>query len=432
MLKTTTLFLGALLLAGCNASSTQPQEEQTTTQPSEVYEETPLENSTAITILNNLRESIGLNKLTQNQLLDNSALNHAVYLNDNNLSGHIEEENKENFTGINPVDRTTYVGYKSQKILENVSVDQEDETASIDGLMGAIYHRIAFLAFDIDEIGYGDENKHYVYNMGNSKLNTLCDKESFDGVGIYYTNVCSDKDFKIEYDAYNTALSSVALENPSVIVYPYNNQTDVTPVFYEESPDPLPNQSVSAIPISVAFNSYDFNASKLTIESFELQNQEEEPLELVLFSDGDSILKESNDINHEFSPFDFAIFPKQRLDYNTTYSAQLRYTYDNESFTKKWSFTTKSLPNLITYNNETLHLNLATQYYLYLKPLNENDTIAHISVRCSYQSGGDVDIDTSLQDQNTIKLEVNGRGVESCTLSVLKSDNSTQDIELDF
>ncbi len=431
MLKSTTLFVGALLLVGCNASSTQPHEEEITTQPP-TYEETSLEDSTAITTLNNLRESIGLNKLTQNQLLDNSALNHATYLNDNNLSGHIEEENKESFTGINPVDRTTYVGYKSQKILENVSVGQEDETASIDGLMGAIYHRIAFLAFDIDEIGYGDKNKHYVYNMGNSKLNTLCDKESFDGVGVYYTNVCSDKDFKIEYNTYNTALSSVALVNPSLIVYPYNNQTNVTPVFYEESPDPLPNQSVSAIPISVAFNSYDFNTSKLTVENFELHNQKDELLELVLFEDGDSILKETNDINHEFSPFDFAIFPKQRLDYNTTYSAQFTYTYDNKSFTKKWSFTTKSLPNLITYNNETLHLNLATPYYVYLKPLNENDTIAHISVRCSYQSGGDVDIDTSLHDQNTIKLEVNGRGVESCRLSVLKSDNSTQDIELDF
>jgi len=425
-------FIGVLLLQGCGSTSTTPQTQEDTTPIISTTQKQHTQESNAITILNSIRKNVGLIPLIQNKLLNQSALNHAQYLDENNLSGHIEESSKIDFTGINPVDRTTYVGYKSQKILENVSVGQKDETASIDGLMGAIYHRNAFLAFDINVIGYGDKNKHYVYNMGNSKLNALCDKESFEGIGKYYTNVCSNAEFQVEYKSYNKALNSVALQNPSIIFYPYQNQQNVTPVFYEESPDPLPLQSVSGIPISVAFNKYDFNSSLLTLTKFELYNAKKESLELAFFNNGSSVLQQNNDLNNEFTPLQFAIFPKQRLDYNATYTASIQYTYKNKIFTKQWSFTTKALKNFIVYRNQTLYLTLAKTYFIYIKPLNENDTITHIGVKCSYQSGGDVNINTSLEDRNTIQLKVNGRGVESCTLSVLKSDNSTQDIELDF
>jgi len=417
-----------LFIAGCNSTTTtqtsSSEDENLTSVENNITQDEV--NSTVLDILNSIRKSSGLNSLKTNLILDKSALNHSKYLVLNNEITHYEDENKTGFCGITPANRAINVGYKSKKVLENLSSGQDSEELSIDGLMGAIYHRFGFLAFDIDELGYARDDKLYVYNMGNSKLNALCSGSSFEGVGEYYVNVCADESFKIDAKSYKEALNLNS--GVEYVIYPYKDQTNVTPVFYEETPDPLVDYSVSSIPISIEFNANELNISKLSIDEFNIKDEDGNELELIAFNDGSTILNKENDINLKFTQTEFAIFPKDRLDYNKTYNVYLKYIYNEEPYELRWSFKTKSLSNLIVYSEDTLNLKLDKDYNIYFKPVDRLDVIHNYNVNCSYISGGSVDIDSKMVDKNTINLKVSGAGVESCKILL----NDTKEIKIDF
>jgi uncharacterized protein YkwD len=372
--------------------------------------------------LNTLRTNSGLISLKTNKLLKQSSLNHTNYLVDINSSGHYETKNLSNFyTGDKPVDRTLNVGYKSRSVSENLSVGQATELLSLDGLMGAIYHRFGFLSFSIDEIGYAKDNKTYVYNMGNSYLNTLCNDNNFTSNGTYYKSVCQDESFRIEASVYESAKNGIINQNPKYVIYPYKNQKDVTPVFYEESPDPLPNHSVSGYPISVEFNENDFTMSGFILDSFTLRDANYNSIALIRYNDLSYVMtKENNAHSDHWSENQFAIFPEKRLDFNTTYSVELSYTHNSNSETINWDFTTKSLPNLIIYDNnsEDISLELDKTYYIYFKPNSATETIDTFSISYSYNSPSDVIITKSIYDKNTLKLKLSGQSLLSAKIKL--------------
>jgi uncharacterized protein YkwD len=381
--------------------------------------------------LNSLREKSDLNRLSVNNLLNSSSLNHSNYLVTNNISSHYEDSTKNGFTGYAPVDRTMYVNYKSRRVSENLSTGQATELLSLDGLMSAIYHRFGFLSLSIDEIGYGKKDKTYVYNMGNSNINTLCAKNNFTNNGRYYTNVCKDKDFKIEKSIYDNAIDTIINSNPAYVIYPYRNQKNVTPVFFEESPDPLPGYSVSGYPISIEFSSKDeFVLNKLVVKSFIIKDNNQVSLDLISHG-GSTIMKKDSDPNSKFSDLQFAIFPDKRLDYGKIYSVEFSYLYDDEIKNINWEFTTKNLDNLLTYLNADIankDIGLDKNYYLYFEPENITDVISSYSTNCSYASGGNVQIESSLYDKNTIKIKISGSLVQSCDLTI----NSSKTVKLNI
>lgn len=201
--------------------------------------------------LNKLRILTGMTAFSENILLNQSAFNHSYYHILNDTMGHGEVENTPGFTGASPTDRANFVGYLST-VGENISAGNSDVINSIDLLFSAIYHRFGFLDFAYDEIGLGTSSSatyayenSYVYNMGNNDINQLCAGESFTGVGSYYWGVCADVNFRIELNTYESALDFNKIANPALVVWPFENQSDSLPVFFEESPDPLPDCSVS-------------------------------------------------------------------------------------------------------------------------------------------------------------------------------------------
>jgi uncharacterized protein YkwD len=374
---------------------------------------------TIIQKLNTLRKNSGMISLKDNAILKLSALNHANYLVDKNISSHEETNNSIYFTGEKPVHRALAAGYKSRKVSENLSKGQASEDLSLDGLMGAIYHRFGFLAFDINEIGYDKNDTTYVYNMGNSNIQALCNDNNFTSSGIYYHSVCQDKSFRIQASVYDNAINKVINANPKYVIYPYINQTDITPVFYEESPDPLPNHNVSGYPISIEFNKNDFNMSKLTVHSFTLKDQDSNTIDLIDYNDSTSIMTKKNNIHGDyFNEYQFIIFPEKRLDFNTTYSVLFDYTYDGNNEKIKWNFTTKKIDNLIKYNDTNLTLQLNIDYNIYFEPINETDTINTYSIAYTHTSGTTPIITHSSYDNNTIKLKFTGTGLQTVTLTL--------------
>jgi len=377
-----------------------------------------LEDLSIIDKLNNLRELSGLNKLYQNQNLNTSAMNHAKYLNINNISGHEEETNLDGFTGVTPSDRTVFAGYKSKIVSENLSVGQETEQKSLDGLMSAIYHRFGFLDFNINELGYYKENNVYVYNMGNSYLNNLCNGESFSGYGSYYYDICADSDFKIEVDTYDTEKNKLQDKNPEYVIYPYNNQLEVDTVFFEETPDPLPNYSVSGYPISIEFNKNKIDIDLFTITSFEIKDVDGNVIPLIEHDDGNVIMSKTNDLNNHFTDLQYAIFPQKRLDFNTTYNVSFVYIYDGDEKIINWQFKTKEINDLVIYNNTDINIDLNKSFNLYFPPESETDIISTYGVNCTYASTGNVLSTISVYDQNIINIKIEGVGVDYCDVNI--------------
>ena len=393
-----------------------------------IQKDIELSSETIIDRLNQLRKDSGLTTLYINNLLTKSATNHANYLVENSLSGHYEDSNLSGYTGYAPVDRAIYVGYKSRYVSENLSVGQATEQLSLDGLMSAIYHRFGFLNFNINEIGYDKNSTTYVYNMGNSYLNDLCNDNNYTGSEAYYYNVCADESFRIESSTYLTNKNILIDKNPSYIIYPYKDETNIQPVFFEESPDPLPSYGVSGYPISIEFNSNDFNMSKMTIDSFTLEDSSGNSLELIEHNDSNTIMSKANDFNLHFTDTQFAIFPKNRLDFNSTYTANIDYTYDGVAQTINWQFKTTELTNLIIYEGDDLDIDLDTTYHIYFPPEDSNDTISSYSISCSYNSGGSVTPQMSIYDRNTVIINISGSDVNSCDLSL----NGSHKVDLNF
>lgn len=402
--------------SGCGSSSSEDVTPSTINSTDNTKFTQP--NISSIELINSLREKSGMIPLSQNNLLVKAAKNHANYLHYNNTSGHYESGGLDYFTGVSPTDRTQYVSYPNTIISENVSVGQSDENSSVVGLIGAIYHRYGFLSFSINEIGASFTDTSYVYDMGNYRLSDLCQGHSFESTGTYYTGVCLDNNFKISDKAYKNALNQTKSKNPPYVIYPYENQNDVTPYFYEESPDPLPNYDVSGIPISIEFNSHDFDMSNFTLKSFTLHDENNNSVNLISYSDGTKIMKKSNDINNEFTKYQFAIFPEKRLDYNKTYNAIFSYNYNAENRDIRWSFKTKALKNLLKYSGESLQIKLNKKYFIYIEPQTENDVIHTYNSSCTYKQGGNISIDSYLSDGNTIAFKVVGNLIDSCELDL--------------
>ena len=340
----------------------------------------PLKKSTAYAKLNDIRRKAGLVPLRRNKLLDKAAQAHADYLVANQKSSHFEHKGAPKFTGARPQDRAIYAGYPIRFVSENFSMQTCDPKASINGLFSAIYHRFSFLSPSIDEVGLGyavdrrDKlNGAFVYLMGNSRLARLCRIKSFLDSGRYYYNLCKHKAHRIGMKRFDRAQRSIKCRAPAIIVYPYDRQSDVPPVFYDESPDPLPDSEVSGYPISVEFNDCYFR--KVSVVSFKLFEGDNHEVRNV------RLIRRKNDPNKRFTAFQFALFPMRRLKFATHYRAEISYKAQGKTNTLAWNFSTAKPPFKlcrIADTERTLRLKSAKSYTLYFPPRNAHDLLRHV------------------------------------------------------
>ncbi len=380
----------------------------------------------ALEYLNSIRVSAGLSLLNQNSILETASQNHVNYLADKGLTGHYEDNNtypSDFYTGDKPFDRGVYAGYSSSYYLENISAGQEDIITSIDGLMSAIYHRYGFLNNNIDEIGIGvHSSRLFNYNMGNSKLNKLCNADSYEGTKKSYYGVCAEYDFKIEATLYDEVSSSLADSSPNYVIWPPANSLNILPVFFEESPDPLPSYSVSGYPISIEFNSHKYKDNNISIDSFRVYESSGIELTNTLLMDI------SNDPNEKHDKYQFTLFPLERLNWNQTYLVEVDFNIDDKAYSKSWSFQTQDI-NIPTYTitdlDETLILKTDTQYALYFPPTSRDDVFNGISY--TYNTS---EQDVSIYDSNTILVKLNGENESYCNIDIKNNGTITKTIHL--
>ena len=357
--------------------------------------------------LNTLRQKAGMITYNAESHLDTAAYNHAHYLMINNAGGHGESSGNPGYTGASPSERVVYAGYLHRMVSENLSSGNSSVYDSIDGLFSAIYHRFGFLSFSMNEIGIGADTSEshphgnaYNYDMGVSQLRVLCEGESYSGSGAYYYGVCADSQFKIEQSQYDNAMSENKMNNPKYVLWPYENQPDSRPVFFEEDPDPLPECSVSGYPVSVQFNKA--KSGEVAVQSFKLY-YDANGTEIT----NTKLLDKDTDPNSRFSAYEYALYPMKRLDWDTKYHVVVSYTEDNTPKNIDWTFKTKALPYpyyKIVQKDSTFNIKSGQTYLLYLPPENCNDGGAGYSM--SYSGG--LTIESDFYDYNTIQIKVTG------------------------
>lgn len=361
----------------------------------------------AFRYLNEVRTQAGMPPFERDRTLDLAAQMHADYLLINNAWGHFQRPGKNGFTGRTPLERILKAGYSSRHNSENVSTHKGagDASKSIDGLMGAIYHRFSFLTFDFDEVGVGQASQgdyhSYVYNIGNTIKASLCDKPVPEiPPGHYIFKVCADEQQKIDQQVFNNALTSIQKQNPAYVVWPADGLTDISPAFYNEAPDPLPGVDVSGYPVSIQFNPIIFKQPP-KIERFELYKKDSrQPVELLARFD------KQTDIHGKFTAFEHAIFPRYRLDWNTVYQAEVDYMDSaGEPYSIQWEFRTQSFdkPFFEVAGMEEIHA-AYDELVVYSPPLSANDAKSEYQVSFI----GFRDIHVRILDAHTLLISPKG------------------------
>ena len=359
--------------------------------------ENNFEEEHALKYLNSLRIGAGLIPLKSNKILNTATTNHAQYLIENNTIGHREKISLSNYSGEFASNRSIKAGYHTPLLIENVSSNNHSYKESIDGLMAAIYHRFAFLDFRINEIGIAvNQNKRilektaYVYNLGNSYLNELCKNALINPNKNELQNVCANKHLKITSKMFHLALNANNKRNHPIIVYPFDKQQGVSPVFYEELPDPLPNHSVSGFPISISFSETHFK--QITIQSFKLFNKRKEEVQESIY------FTKQSDPNKMLKKFEFVLFPLKRLEWNHQYHVKVNYLEEGIKKEKKWSFHTRKFnyPFHTVETNTIYSIKKDSEQIFYFPPLSAKDILGSFSFPSF--------LDISFIDKNTIKL----------------------------
>jgi len=349
-------------------------------------------------LLDRIRSSTGLQRFEPNGDLEAAANAHAAYLVRNHEESHYEIEGHPGFTGHSHVERALKQGYLSKYSSENLSTKNPTVSNSIDGLFSAIYHRFGFLDPTMDEIGIGivqdqndTANTAYVYVMGNRQLNGDCAHPTQMKSGKYW-RICKDSSKMIWEREYKEAIDTPKRFAPKLIKYPYDNQKEIPPVFYNEEPDPLPDYDVSGFPVSVIFNDYYFKRPKVL--SFELRDQNGKRIE-------SRFIDAANDPNARLKPFQFALLPLKRLDYDAIYQVILEYEDRGKRKVSKWQFRTRSFDEPFFQIDDSLAeitISPKSSNILYFPPKDAHDLLTNMQFP--------EEIYLNFIDHNTIRLTV--------------------------
>jgi len=163
--------------------------------------------NTVLNYINHIRNRAGLPSVKYNANLALAAKKHAIYLTLNNEYGHYESMASTGFYGYAPWDRILKAGFPVKAVVENISFFEPNYRASVNKLMGTVYHRLAFLDERIDSIGYSVYKGRYVYDMSSYKISHLCKKKYTVNTNYVY-DVCKNGNIIPQY-LYNKTLNSI-------------------------------------------------------------------------------------------------------------------------------------------------------------------------------------------------------------------------------
>ncbi len=342
--------------------------------------------------INQLRNQAGLIPLEADKIPAKAADNHANYLaNEKDLQSYHTETNKKNpyYTAKNPWDRMKMYDYPITASGENVSWNDANLTASVNGLFVSIFHRLNFLSLKLNRLGSAvayDANHapYFVYDLATKSPQ-------------YYPDIQA--------------------QNPKITLWPPRDYQKAQPVFDNtESPAPLPECARggnSGNPISIQFNPQKSGA--IDYQTFTLTDPSGKTLTIKRL------------ISKHIDDHTLVFFPVNRLEWDTTYTAHLAYLEDGAPKTIDWSFKTRSLPDYpiirLTSKDKRYQVASGSHYILYLPP--KDCTVYYNGYGTNNVNSASVE---KIYDSNTIQIDVRGNTGDSFEISIGRNDKFTFDI----
>jgi hypothetical protein len=247
--------------------------------------------------VNEYRQLAGAPAVQLHDALTVAAQNHAEYdlLNYGDPSAwsagpHGEVAGKPGFTGESSGARALAAAYSWAAGWEVMNY-LDDPERSVDDLMNSVYHRIGILMWTHQYLGYGH---------GRNAVEAV-DVIDF-GRG-----------------------PSDPISATDVLAFPPDGMSDVPIYGAAETPDPLPPNG--HYPIGYPMTLQPLSGSTLTVDSAELR-------------DSAGVLVSTYPNPSGCTNSCYALIPISALRYSATYTLHARGQIDNETFDKKWSFTT--------------------------------------------------------------------------------------------
>lgn len=318
----------------------------------------------AFEYINQKRQQAGLTPLTRDANLSRAAAQHARYSVVNDFQGHDESRQMPYFSGQTPTDRAHAEGYHAF-VGEVISYNRPALPQFVDDLLSAIYHRLGLLAMDIDVIGtgfardgIGSVESALAAVTGNRGIDRLCQQSHRPRPGeLFYLGVCKN-DVKLPVKAMQKAQTRIAKQQPKLLTWPPAGST-VPPVFYEETPDPLPECNASGYPPHIQINPIYQGRIRFVPNSFELtrlEGQQKIPVAAIAqftnLSDPHhaKAQKPATATLLTATPKEswYAYFPLQRLKWGSRYEARVVLNEQGRLTPVVWQFTTPTLPGLHT------------------------------------------------------------------------------------
>ena len=283
----------------------------------------------ALDYINSIRADSGASSLKYSKTLSYAAKKHAIYLKTNREFGHSESAQNRNFFGSMPWNRIANAGFGSKAVVENISFGEKSYRDSIDNIMATVYHRLAFLDTKVDSLGFARYGRVYVYDMGNSKISSLC-KKSFSNANTMMQNLCRDNYKQLPLKLFNRAINNTEKHSKDIITFPYNRQSGVAISLANERPK-FTYIKGCGMPISVIFNSYYYR--NIVIKSFELKVKNR--------AVQSKIVTFRNDRAKKIKKNTFILLPLHKLKHHTRYRVVLNAVADGKLKQLSWSFITR-------------------------------------------------------------------------------------------
>ncbi|MCY4330368.1 MAG: CAP domain-containing protein [Endozoicomonadaceae bacterium] len=374
-------------------------------------------------LVHQARAHNGLLPFKHSVILEQAAENHNHYLVHHRVCSHFQNETGPVFSGYSIRERVHFAGYPARRSTENISCLNKNShhswEAAVSGLMGAIYHRQAFLDYETDEIGLSyrqgkesDALPHkFTFAMGSSYLNRLCQSrlatksnKSALPPGRYYffKGLCRNPETEVNREDYESTRYKLYKAAPDVIIYPWDGQKNVFPAFLDdELPDPTPTLALSGMPVSIQFNAL---LEKVSITDFTLREASGKPVEVWQ-------LDATNDIHKKMSSHQYAWFPVKPLKRATAYHASVRYIANNQPQEKSWTFQTEPYHHKFVYSvskqNNVVFLPEREQVTVQWE--DSGDSIKSLSCWC-------VSCNSKIESFNTISLFAYTKNIK-CTIA---------------
>jgi len=198
---------------------------------------------------------------------------------------------------------------------------------STDGLMTALYHRLALLDPDHDEAGVAwvrSRHAAFVIVQGSSRERELCAQAGSQASKRYVlTMECNGQTVKIPLDA-------APRRYIGAVKYPAGG--NIEPAYDgKEIPNPMPSTKAVGNPVSIAFYG---TTAPVEMRAFTLRSDKGEIR-------NPTILTAANDRHRLMQANEFALFAPAPLDYDTEYTAEFHYTQGGKEQTERWTFRTR-------------------------------------------------------------------------------------------